>query len=316
MRANPALKGLLRNQTFILFLTIVGLVLVVGLLSPYFLTLTNLVNILQQIAVVGIITVGSTIVILSGGLDISVGTVISLSACVTAVLVGKGAGVALAVLAGFATAVLCEFLNGVIISTTRCIPIIITLGMMSVYQGLALLVTGGYTHNMQGTFQFLGRGTLLSLLPVPVLVLVAINILAFLILKYTKFGRRIYVLGANENAAYVSGIKIITNKILVYTVHGVTAGIAALVLVSRIGSAIAVMGTGYELRSIAAAVIGGVSIMGGEGTILGAFLGVTLLGLISNALNILNVPSSFQNVALGIVIVLAVIISTMGSKNK
>ena len=316
MTTKSALAGLLRNQTFILFLTIAGLVLVVGLLSPHFLTLTNLVNILQQIAVVGIITVGTTIVILSGGLDISVGTVISLSACVTAVLVGKGASITLAVLAGFATAVLCQFVNGVIISTTRCIPIIITLGMMSVYQGLALLVTGGYTHNMQGSFQFLGRGTIVPFVPVPVLVLVAINILAFLILKYTKFGRRIYVLGANENAAYVSGIKIISNKILVYTVHGVTAGIAALVLVSRIGSAIAVMGTGYELRSIAAAVIGGVSIMGGEGTILGAFLGVTLLGLISNALNILNVPSSFQNVALGIVIVLAVIISTMGSKRK
>ena len=216
---------------------------------------------------------------------------------------------------GFIVAVLSQFINGVIIATTRCIPIIITLGMMSVYQGLALLVTGGYTQNLKGTFQFLGRGQVLYI-PVPVLVLLAVNVLAFLFLKYTKFGRRVYVLGANENAAYVSGINILSNKILVYTVHGITAGIASLVLVSRIGSAIAVMGNGYELRSIAAAVIGGVSIMGGEGTVLGAFLGVMLLGLISNALNILNVPSSFQNVALGVVIVFAVIISTMGSKRK
>jgi ribose/xylose/arabinose/galactoside ABC-type transport system permease subunit len=145
---------------------------------------------------------------------------------------------------------------------------------------------------------------------------VLVNVVAFLALKYTKLGRRIYIIGANENAAFVSGISINRVKILVYTLHGVAAGIASLVLVSRIGSAIAVMGSGYELRSIAAAVIGGISIMGGEGKILGAFLGVTLLGLISNALNILNVPSSFQNVTLGVVIVVAVIISTIGSKRK
>jgi ribose/xylose/arabinose/galactoside ABC-type transport system permease subunit len=315
MTRSLALRGLLRNQTFILFLTLVAFIIIVSSLSSHFLTLSNLLNVLQQIAVVGIITVGMTVVILSGGLDISVGTVISLSASVTAVMIGNGASVAVAVIAGFAIAVVSQVVNGVIISLTKCIPIIITLGTMSIYQGFALLVTGGYTHNLQGAFQFLGRSDVLYI-PVPVLVLVAVNILVFLLLKYLKFGRRVYVLGANENAAFVSGINIIGNKILVYTVHGVTAGIAAMVLVSRVGSAIAVMGTGYELRSIAAAVIGGVSIMGGEGTILGAFLGVVLLGLISNALNILNVPSSFQNVALGVVIVLAVIISTMGSKRK
>ena len=315
MTRKLSVAGILRNQTFILFLTLVAFVLIVSTLSPHFLTVSNLLNVLQQIAVVGVITVGMTAVILSGGLDISVGTVISLSASVTAVMIGNGANVALSVVTGFGVAVLGQLLNGVIISLTKCIPIIITLGTMSIYQGLALLVTGGYTHNLQGRFQFLGRSDVLYI-PVPVLVLGAVNVLMFLLLKYTKFGRRVYVLGANENAAFVSGINIIGNKILVYALHGVTAGIAAMVLVSRVGSAIAVMGTGYELRSIAAAVIGGVSIMGGEGTILGAFLGVVLLGLISNALNILNVPSSFQNVALGIVIVLAVIISTMGSKRK
>ncbi len=315
MTQTGRLTNVLRNQTFILFLTIVALVVIVSSLSPHFLSLANLLNILQQIAVVGIVTVGMTVVILSGGLDISVGTVISLSASITAVMIAKGSSVALAVIAGFSAAVLSQLVNGLIISATRCIPIIITLGMMSVYQGLALLVTGGYAHNLKGNFQVLGRGEVLFI-PVPVLVLIAVNVLIFLLLRYTKFGRRVYVLGANENAAYVSGINIPINKILVYTVHGITAGIASLVLVSRIGSAIAVMGTGYELRSIAAAVIGGVSIMGGEGTILGAFLGVVLLGLISNALNILNVPSSFQNVALGVVIVLAVIISTMGSKRR
>jgi ribose/xylose/arabinose/galactoside ABC-type transport system permease subunit len=315
MTQTRGLGGVLRNQTFILFLTIVALVVIVSSLSPHFLSVANLLNILQQIAVVGIVTVGMTVVILSGGLDISVGTAISLSASITAVMIAKGSSVALAVFAGFSAAVVSQFVNGVIISVTGCIPIIITLGMMSFYQGLALLVTGGYAHNLKGTFQVLGRGEVLFV-PVPVLVLIAVNVLIFLLLRYTKFGRRVYVLGANENAAYVSGINILGNKILVYTVHGITAGIAALVLVSRIGSALAVMGTGYELRSIAAAVIGGVSIMGGEGTILGAFLGVVLLGLISNALNILNVPSSFQNVALGVVIVLAVIISTMGSKRR
>ncbi len=315
MTKRLALGGLLRNQTFILFLTLVAFIVIVSSLSSHFLTVSNLLNVLQQIAVVGIVTVGMTVVILSGGLDISVGTVISLSASVTAVMIGHGASVVVAALAGFAVAVLSQVVNGLVISLTGCIPIIITLGTMSVYQGLALLVTGGYTHNLQGAFQFLGRSDLLYI-PVPVLVLVAVNIIAYLLLRYLKFGRRVYVLGANENAAFVSGINIMGNKILVYTVHGVTAGIAAMVLVSRLGTALANIGTGYELRSIAAAVIGGVSIMGGEGTILGAFLGVVLLGLISNALNILNVPSSFQNVALGVVIVLAVIISTMGSKRK
>jgi ribose transport system permease protein len=315
MTNKSVISSLLRNQIFILFLTIVVFIFVVSILSPYFLSFRNLLNILQQIAVVGIITVGTTIVMLSGGLDISVGAVISLSASVTAVLIKGGTSAAVAVSAGFLTAVGAELANGLIISFSRCIPIIITLGMMSVYQGLALLVTGGYTHNLSGQFQFLGRGSL-AYIPMPIVVLALVNIVAFLALKYTKLGRRIYIIGANENAAFVSGISINRVKILVYTLHGVTAGIASLVLVSRIGSAIAVMGSGYELRSIAAAVIGGISIMGGEGKILGAFLGVTLLGLISNALNILNVPSSLQNVTLGVVIVVAVIISTLGSKRK
>jgi len=224
MTRSLALRGLLRNQTFILFLTLVAFIIIVSSLSSHFLTLSNLLNVLQQIAVVGIITVGMTVVILSGGLDISVGTVISLSASVTAVMIGNGASVAVAVIAGFAIAVVSQVVNGVIISLTKCIPIIITLGTMSIYQGFALLVTGGYTHNLQGAFQFLGRSDVLYI-PVPVLVLVAVNILVFLLLKYLKFGRRVYVLGANENAAFVSGINIIGNKILVYTVHGVTAGI-------------------------------------------------------------------------------------------
>ena len=315
MTGKPGMGRLLRNQTFILFLTLVALIVIVSSLSSHFLTISNFLNVLQQISVIGIITVGMTVVILSGGLDISVGAVISLSASITAVMIGKGASVTVSVLAGFGAAVLCQLLNGIIISLTKCIPIIITLGMMSIYQGLALLVTGGYTHNLQGSFQFLGRGDLLYI-PVPVIVLVAVYILVFLMLKHLKAGRRVYIIGSNENAAFVSGINIVGSKIMVYTLHGVTTGIAAMVLVSRIGSAIAVMGTGYELRSIAAAVIGGVSILGGEGTVLGAFLGVVLLGLISNALNILNVPSSFQNIALGFVIVLAVVISTMGSKRK
>jgi ribose transport system permease protein len=207
--------------------------------------------------------------------------------------------------------VACGLLNGVVIAKTRTPSFIITLAMLSIYRGISLITTGGITQSLAGKFGALGRGDTLGL-PNPVLVMAVVYAFLYLLLRYTKLGRRIYATGGNEEAAYLSGVSTDRIKIVAYLINGLLIAVAATVLLSRLGAALPSTGTGMELRAIAAVVIGGVPLSGGKGNALGVFLGVVLMGLISNVLNLLNISAYYQEVAIGGIIAIAVIVSNLG----
>jgi ribose transport system permease protein len=309
--ASALREGRFRSQSLFLLLVIVVISIVISITNVQFISSRNVLNILQQISVTGIVTIGMGMVLISGGIDLSVGALISLTCAVVAKLIVTGMNPWVAAPIGLALATLCGFANGLIISKTRCAPFIITLGMLSVYQGIALVVTRGRIVNLSGQFDFMGR-PLFSFVPAYVLVFLTICVIFYVILNYSRYGRRIYAMGGNEEAAYLSGIKVDNYKLRVYSLNGLVVGIAALVLLSRLGSANPVMGNGYELQSIAAAVIGGTTLEGGRGSVVGCFLGVLLLGIISNSLNILGVSPFYQNIVLGAIIVIAVVMSNLG----
>lgn len=308
-------KSFFQNQIFFLIVVIVGLSLLFGIINPRFLSQGNIFAIFQQIAVLGICTMSMTLLLISGGIDLSIGSMIGLSTVIICTLVMNGTNIYVAVLVGFLTSVVCGLINGVIVSKSKCIPLIVTLGMSYVYYGLALVISQGLFLTLKGKFQFLGRGRVLGV-PVPMIILILMVLGTHFLLRNTKYGRRIVAMGGNEQMAFLSGINVDRLKIINYTLSGAIIGVASLVLVSRLGNILANAGEGYELRALASAIIGGVTFEGGRGTILGAFLGVILMGIVQNGLNILNVSSYFQTFTIGVIIVIAVIVSNIEKIRK
>jgi ribose/xylose/arabinose/galactoside ABC-type transport system permease subunit len=311
-RLYAALKRLFHSQVFLLTLVIVVIVVVVSFLNPNFFSVSNFKNILVQISIVSIMAVGAGFVIISGGLDISVGSMTSLLAVVGAKLIASGHGVGVSVLITIAAAVGCGLVNGVLAAKTRVAPFIITLGTMSIFMSLSLIVGGAFSQLLSGRFQFLGRAMVAGV-HFPTYVMVAVYLFFFFVMRYTTFGRRIYGMGGSEEVAFLAGINIPLYKIMVYVINALLVCLASLILISRTGSALPTVGMGLELKCIAAAIIGGVSLTGGVGTLLGIFLGSFLLGIIQNMLNILNLSAHLQSVVLGIVIVTAV---TIGQRRR
>jgi len=301
-----------RSQAAVIAVVIVVLSAAIAAVNPVFISLTNLFAILLQSSVTAIATMCMVLLMVSGGLDFSIGSIISLSCVVMAKLIGAGYGAALTALIGIAIATACGLINGLIVAKSRCPPIIITLGMLYVYHGLALNVAEGKFLSLGGKFELLGSSRL-WLIPVPVLIAVAVALLTWTLLIYVKYGRRLVAIGGNEDAAFLAGINIDFHKITAYTLNGLIAGLAALVLVSRLGSVISTVGADYALRALSAAVIGGVSFQGGKGTVGGAILGVILLGVVYNAMNILGISSYYQSIVLGAIVVAAVVFSNLGA---
>ncbi len=282
-------------------------------MNPVFITPTNLINVVRQISILGIVSCGMAMLMISGGIDLSVGATISLAGVVAGKILISGYGEFAAIAAGILVGALIGLVIGVIVAKTKVQPFILTLGMLSLIGGFALIVTSGQQiPNLGGDyFEPIGGG-MVGFIPVPVIILFVVVISSHFLLRHTKWGRNWYAIGGNEETAYLSGINVNSHKIAVYVLNGLLAGVAAVTLASRIGAALPVMGNGYELRSIAAVVIGGVALSGGRGNIFGVFLGVLLLGVISNSLNMLNVSSFYQNVSLGSVILIAVIANQYG----
>jgi ribose/xylose/arabinose/galactoside ABC-type transport system permease subunit len=301
-----------RSQIFLLLAVILGIVAVVSVLNPHFLSFANFKNILVQISIVSIMAVGAGIVIISGGLDISVGSMTSLLAVTGAKLIANGHSVGLSVAVTVAVALGCGLFNGVLAAKTRVAPFIITLGTMSIFMSLSLIVGGAFSQLLSGRFQFLGRALVVGV-HFPTYIMGIVYLVMFFVLRYTIFGRRIYGMGGSEEVAYLVGINISIHKIAVYCLNALLVCLASLILISRTGSALPTVGMGLELKCIAAAIIGGVALTGGSGSLLGIFLGSFLLGIIQNMLNILNLSAHFQSVVLGVVIVTAV---TIGQKRR
>lgn len=304
-------RRVLANQTLFLALLIVVMGIITTIFNPAFLTVGNLLNVLNQISVSAIVSAGAALVMISGNFDISVGSMIGLATTTAALLYVEGQPLWLAMPVGFVICLIAGLVNGVLITKTRTPSFIMTLAMMSVYHGISLITTGGITKSLGGNFGTLGRGDTLGI-PNPVLVMAAVYLLLAAFLRWTRLGRRIFAVGGNEEASYLSGVPTDQVKILVYVLNGLLVGVGAIVLLSRLGAALPSTGSGTELRAIAAVVIGGVPLTGGKGNALGVFLGVVLMGLISNVLNLLNISAYYQEITVGVIIAVAVIVSNLG----
>ena len=293
------------------FGTLLGLLLlcaVLGLLTPYFLTFSNLLNVLQQTSINAIVAVGMTFVIITAGIDLSVGSIVAFAGVVLGTALQAGLPIPLAIVAGLAAGVACGLVNGVLITRGRLPPFISTLGMMSVARGAALVFTNGRpVSGFASEFRALATGELFFI-PLPVLIMVGVYGIGHFLLTRTKVGRYAYAVGGNEEATKLSGVDVHFHKMVVYALSGLTSGIAAVVLTARLNSAQPIAGIMYELDAIAATVIGGTSLMGGEGTLLGTLIGALIMGVLRNGLNLLGVSSYLQQIIIGSVIITAVLV--------
>lgn len=294
--------------------TVVGLailVVVFASLSDVFLTERNLVNILQQSSINACIAIGMTLVIISGGIDLSVGPVAALSAVLSATMLVSGFPVPLVILAALGVGALCGMLNGVLIAYAGLQPFIVTLGTLSLFRALGLIYTGGNPIlSLPNDFRHIFTSELLGL-PVPVIIVAVLAVLATVLLKKTPLGEYILAVGGNEEAARVSGVPIELTKVVTYMISGGLAALAAVILIARLGAAEPTLGTLWELEAIAAAAIGGASLMGGKGSIFGTILGAIVLGAMRNGLTLLNVQAFYQLLATGIIIILAMLVDRL-----
>jgi len=306
MAETSKFKKQLQQSGLLVFVLLMAGVL--ALLSDRFLTAPNLINILRQASINGIISVGMMLVILTAGIDLSVGSILALTVVVTADLMHQGVPVTLAVAAGLGIGGSLGFINGLLVSKVRVPPFIATLGMMSFARGLALAYTGGKPiTGLDEGFRFLGTGVVASI-PMPVIIAFFVLLVGYLLLDKTRIGTYLYALGENREAAYFSGIATGFYTKFVYTASGMLAALAGMILIARLDSAQPVIGRGYEFDAIAAVVIGGTSLAGGEGKISGTLLGVLIIAMLNNGLNLINVSSFYEQIVKGVVIALALIL--------
>jgi ribose transport system permease protein len=295
---------------------LLGLCVLLWILTPHFLTVSNLLNVLEQTAINAIIAVGMTFVIISGGIDLSVGSLLALAGVVLASRLHAGSPMVVAIGAAMAVGFLFGALNGIAITRGRLPPFIATLGMMSVARGCALLFTDGRPiSGFDPEFRSIATARFAGI-PSPVFITAAAYMLGQFVLSETRFGRYVYALGGNEEATRLSGVHVRLHKTVVYGVSGLTSACAAVLLTARLNSAQPIAGMMYELDAIAATVIGGTSLMGGEGHLGGTLIGALIMGVLRNGLNLLGVSSFLQQVVIGVVIVFAVLIDTMLKARK
>ncbi|HID05978.1 MAG TPA: ABC transporter permease, partial [Armatimonadetes bacterium] len=275
-----------------------------------------------------IVSVGMTLVIITAGIDLSVGSVMALAECMLGLSAVKfGWGLSIGVIIGLMVGLLCGFVNGILVTVTRLPPFIATLGMMSIARGLALVVTGGFSITLLnsrgiGILHWLGDGLLsdklaiplLGAVPMPVLIMTLVVIIGWVLLSHGRLGRYIYAVGGNEEAARLSGVNVGATKLIVYSICGFLAGLAGMLLSGRVRSVRPTDGYMWELDAIAAVVIGGTSLMGGRGSVIGTFFGAALIAILRNGLVLLHVSAFWQQVVIGSVIIIAVMFDTLGRR--
>jgi len=297
-------------------LAFLALVAALSLLSPSFLSPSNLLNVLRQIAVNALLAFGMTTVILGAGIDLSVGSVLAFSGALAAGFSVEGWPPALAMMAALAVGALLGLFNGVFVAYARIAPFIVTLGALTIFRGATLVYTDGRPiTGLPGAFDALGNGAWLGV-PVPVWVMLAFLLLTHFLLRFTALGRAIYAVGGNEEAARLSGIRIVRVKLFAYAYSGLAAALGALVLAGRLNSAQPTAGSGFELDAIAAVVVGGTSLFGGRGGVLGTFLGALIIGVLNNGMNLLDVSAFYQQIVQGGVILGALLIDRLVSARK
>jgi len=297
-----------------MILILLAIVLFLSIASNVFLTSGNLINVVKQISVISIVAVGMTFVILTGGIDLSVGAVLAVGGVIAARMTkNEIAPLFVVILTACATGGVLGFINGTLVSRLKVPPFVMTLGMMSIARGISYVYTEGRPIvNFSKNFLFIGQGSI-WVIPMPVVIMLSIVVLGVIVLNYTKFGRYVYYIGGNTEAARVSGINVEWILTFVYTLVGALAGLAGLVLTARLNAGQPQAGLSYELDAIAAVVIGGTSLSGGIGSVSGTLVGALIIGIINNGLNLLNVDPFYQLIAKGVVICGAVILDTQTS---
>ena len=294
--------------------TVIALIIlmaVITIINSNFLTANNLLNLLLQVTSNALIAFGMTFVILTGGIDLSVGSILALSSALTAGLLGSGMPVTLAILISLILGCILGMMNGLLISYGKLAPFIVTLATMTIFRGATLVYTNGnpITKGLSDTFlfQFLGQGYIVGI-PFPVIIMFIVFIVLYVLLHKTAFGKSVYAIGGNEKAAYISGVKLNKVKIIIYSISGIMASISGLIITSRLSSAQPTAGASYEMDAIAAVVLGGTSLSGGKGRILGTLIGALIIGVLNNGLNIIGVSAFWQQVVKGVLILIAVLI--------
>ncbi len=291
--------------------TIIGLLIIImtfSWLSPIFLTLPNILNILQQSSLNAIIALGMTLVIISGGIDLSVGPVAALSATAGAALMVMGLPLPIAVLGALSTGMLCGLFSGVLVAYAGLQPFIVTLGGLSLFRAIALIYTGGNPiFGIPADFRNIVNGTSFGIAN-PIIILIIVTLILWVLMNKTPLGEYILATGGNEEAARIAGVPVKRTKVTVFVISGMLASLSALILTGRLGAAEPTMGNLWELDAIAAAAIGGASLMGGKGSIIGTIIGAIILGALRNGLTLLNIQAFFQMFATGLIIIIAMLI--------
>ena len=290
-------------------IALIILVVVLSIASPQFRSFNNFLSLLRQSAINGFIAFGMTCVILTGGIDLSVGSVLALTTAIAAFLIKGGMAVGLAIIIALAVGTVFGLVSGVMVTKGRLQPFIATLITMTVFRGCTMIFTGGKPiSNLGGSelLKFVGRGYV-AMIPFPVILFLLVFAIMWFVLGKTTFGRRVYATGSNAVAAKLAGVNIDKTKLAVYAISGFMSALAGIILLSRLGSAQPTLGSGYELDAIAAVALGGTSMNGGRGRIWGTFVGVLIIAVLSNGLNIVGVSSYYQSVVKGIVILIAVL---------
>jgi ribose transport system permease protein len=304
------------KQWFFLLIIIVVLSIAAGIINYRFWSPRNLLNILEQISVLGLVAAGATILLIAGNFDISVGKIIGLAACLMAIMIKSGMNEALAAILGICACVLCSLMNGFLSTRLGAPSFIISLATLGVFHGTALAVTEGVIQTIYEQFGAISNTRLFDVLPLMFLISLLGYGFVQVLLTNTKLGRRVYAIGANKRGAFLSGIPVRRNTLVFFALNGLLIGAAAIVLLSRLGAALPTTGDGLELKAIGAVVIGGVPVTGGTGNILGTFLGVLLIGVISNMLNLSRVNPYFQEIAYGTLVIVSIAVSYLRISGK
>lgn len=297
-------------------IALVALIIVVSVMNPSFLATDNLLNLLRQVSINALIAFGMSFVILTGGIDLSVGSTLALSGALVAGLIAKGISPILAIIIGMLLGAFLGMINGLLITKGGMAPFIATLATMTIYRGSTLVYTDGNPITGIGDsflFQYIGRGYLFGI-PFPIIIMLVSFLILYILLHKTAFGKKTYAVGGNLKAASIAGVKTDKVQTLIYTLSGLMASVAGIILTSRLNSAQPTAGQAFEMDAIAAVVLGGTSLSGGKGRLFGTLMGALIIGTINNGLNLLGVSSFYQQIVKGLVIIIAVLLDRKNNK--
>lgn len=307
-------NDLLKRYGMVLIL--IFMVIVMTIVEPVFIKSANIINIFKQVAVIGTLAYGVTLVIITGGIDLSSGSVVALVGVVTASFAGPGENIFIALLIGLIVGAICGSINGIVLAKTGIPPFIVTLGMMTIARGVALMYSNGRPiSDISESFLYFGSGNV-GFLPVAVIIFLIMGFITHIILRRTRFGKSIYAYGGNKQAAIVCGLNTKKIIIIIYTYAGIMSAVGGIILTARVSSGNPTAGLSYELDAIASAVIGGTSLTGGVGYISGTIIGALIIGVLNNGLTLIGVSPYLQQIVKGLIIVGAVVLDAYRNKRS